>query len=219
MEKNKIASIIDHTLLAPEATRKKLDTLCGEAIEYGFASVCVHSANVGYVEGLLRNSEVAVCSVAGFPFGANRADVKVYEARVAMEDGAREIDMVLNIGELKNGNHQLVASDIWVVRETIGKDAILKVIIEAPILTEEEKIKATELVVSAGADYVKTATGMNPAGGATLADVALLKAVANDRIKVKAAGGIRDNATAIAMVKAGADRIGTSAGPEILGRG
>nr|VFK08541.1 MAG: deoxyribose-phosphate aldolase [Candidatus Kentron sp. LPFa]VFK25192.1 MAG: deoxyribose-phosphate aldolase [Candidatus Kentron sp. LPFa] len=216
MKNNEIANRADYTLLKPETTHQDLDILCGEAIEYGFACVCVNPSNVHYVADALRDSEVGVCSVAGFPFGASKTNVKAYEARMAIEDGAREIDMVIDIGELKNGNYQLVELDIRLVKEIVGKDIILKVIIEAPLLTGQEKILATEFVVSAGADYVKTATGIN-AGGATREDVALLKRVANGRIKVKAAGGIRDHATAIAMIESGADRIGTSAGPRILG--
>jgi len=215
MEKNRIANIIDYTLLKPETTHGDLDILCKEAMEYGVAAVCVNPSNVGYVESLLRNSGVATCSVVGFPFGASRTEVKAYEAKMAMRDGAKEIDMVLNIGELKNRNYDLVERDMREVRAAIGKDAILKVIIEAPLLTEEEKIKATELVISAGADYVKTATGIN-SGGATPEDVALLKRVASGRIKVKAAGGIRDHGTAMAMIESGADRIGASTNPRIL---
>nr|VFK58120.1 MAG: deoxyribose-phosphate aldolase [Candidatus Kentron sp. TUN] len=216
MENNRIANIIDHTLLKPEATHGDLDILCQESMKYGFASACVNSSNVRYINNLLKDSRVSVCSVVGFPFGASRTEVKVYETGMAMEDGAEEIDMVINIGEFKNGNYDLVERDIREVKEAIGKDFILKVIIEAPLLTEAEKIKVTELVIVAGADYVKTSTGIN-AGGATLDDVALLKSVAHGRIKVKAAGGIRDNATAIAMIESGADRIGTSSGPKILG--
>nr|VFK57200.1 MAG: deoxyribose-phosphate aldolase [Candidatus Kentron sp. TC] len=210
-----IAHLIDHTLLKPETTHQDLDILCGEAMEYGFACVCVNPSNIHYVADALRNSEVGACSVAGFPFGASKTNVKAYEARMAVEDGAREIDMVIDIGELKNGNYERVELDVRVVKETIGKDIILKAIIEAPLLTEREKIVAAELVISAGADYVKTATGIN-AGGATLQDVALLKKAANGRIQVKAAGGIRDYATAIAMLESGTDRIGASAGPRIL---
>nr|VFK45393.1 MAG: deoxyribose-phosphate aldolase [Candidatus Kentron sp. SD]VFK49730.1 MAG: deoxyribose-phosphate aldolase [Candidatus Kentron sp. SD] len=216
MHRNEIAKRIDHTLLKPETTQRDLDILCQEAVRYGFACVCVNPSNVPYVVDALRDSGIVVCSVAGFPLGAARTEVKACEAGMAIGDGAREIDMVLNIGELGDKRYARVEQDIWQVREAIGKGAILKVIIETPLLTEEEKIKATELVISAGADYVKTATGMN-SGGATIEDVALLKRVADGRIKVKAAGGIRDHATAIAMIRAGADRIGTSTGPKILG--
>nr|VFJ90885.1 MAG: deoxyribose-phosphate aldolase [Candidatus Kentron sp. LFY] len=216
MQKNEIAKLIDHTLLRPEATHIDLGVLCNEAIEYGFACVCVNPCNVDYAASLLRDSRIAICSVAGFPFGASRTEVKVVEAEMAIQDGAKEIDMVLNIGEFKNRNYRFVERDVREVGNAIGKDAILKVIIEAPILTEGEKIKATEIVISAGADYVKTATGIN-FSGATIEDVALLKRVAGGRIKVKAAGGVRDRETAITMIESGADRIGTSTGPKLLG--
>ncbi|VFN05818.1 MAG: deoxyribose-phosphate aldolase [Candidatus Kentron sp. G] len=198
----------------PEITRAV--TLCKEAIEYRFASVCVNPCNVAYVVELLDGHGIRVCSVAGFPLGANKTGVKVYEARSLVDDGAKEIDMVMNIGALKNKDYALAEQDIRAVRESIGKDIVLKVIIESPLLTEEEKIEATQMVVSANADYVKTTTGMNSVGGATVQDVALMKKTAKGKVKVKAAGGIRDYEKAMAMVEAGADRIGTSSAAAIL---
>nr|VFJ75767.1 MAG: deoxyribose-phosphate aldolase [Candidatus Kentron sp. FM]VFJ75894.1 MAG: deoxyribose-phosphate aldolase [Candidatus Kentron sp. FM] len=216
MKKNELARIIDHTILKPQTTHEDLEVLCKEAIEYRFASVCVNPCNVAYVIERLDGHGVPVCSVAGFPLGANKTGVKVYEAASLLEDGVTEIDMVMNIGALKNKDYALAERDIKEVRDSIGKDIVLKVIIEAPLLTEEEKIAATRMVISANADYVKTATGMNSVGGATVQDVELLKKTANGKVKVKAAGGIRDYERAMAMVKAGADRIGTSSAVAIL---
>jgi len=212
----KIAHMIDHTLLKPDATQDQIAQLCYEARKYGFAAVCVNPANVKLAAQLLKNSPVAVCTVVGFPLGAIPTEVKAYEAQKAIEDGATEIDMVINIGALKSGDYELVKRDIaTVVRTCHNNRAICKVIIEAALLTDEEKVKACELAKAAGADYVKTSTGFGP-GGATVEDVALMRRVVGPRMGIKAAGGIRTFEAAKQMVKAGATRIGASAGVKIV---
>ena len=217
MESQKnIARYIDHTLLKADATRAQITQLCREAQEYRFAAVCVNPTHVRLCADLLKDSGVAVASVAGFPLGATSPEVKAYEARQAIQNGATEVDMVINIGALKDGDYGLVERDIAaVVRVCHDGDAVCKVIIEAALLTEEEKVKACELAQKAGADYVKTSTGLGP-GGATLADVALMRRVVGPGMGVKAAGGIRSLADAQAMIEAGASRIGTSAGTKIV---
>ena len=193
-----VAAMIDHTLLKPDATRKDIEALCREAAEYKFASVCVNPTWVATCAGLLQGTGVRVCSVVGFPLGATTADVKHYETRRAIFDGATEIDMVINIGALKSGDVRLVERDI-----------------EAALLTDDEKITASTLAKAAGADFVKTSTGF-AAGGATAADVALMRRVVGDEMGVKAAGGVRDLEGLKAMVAAGATRIGASAGIRIV---
>jgi deoxyribose-phosphate aldolase len=217
MESQKaIARYIDHTLLKADATRAQITQLCREAREYRFAAVCVNPTNVRLCADLLEDSGVAVASVAGFPLGATPPEVKAYEARQAIQDGATEIDMVINIGALKDGDYDLVKRDIAaVVRVCHDSDAICKVIIEAALLSEQEKAKVCELAQEAGADYVKTSTGFGPSG-ATTADVALMRHVVGPGMGVKAAGGIRSLADAQAMIEAGASRIGTSAGTKIV---
>jgi deoxyribose-phosphate aldolase len=217
MESQKnIARYIDHTLLKADATRAQVTQLCREAQEYRFAAVCVNPTNVSLCADLLKDSGVAVACVAGFPLGATSPEVKAYEARQAIQNGATEIDMVINIGALKDGDYGLVERDIAaVVRVCHDGDAVCKVIIEAALLTEQEKVKACELAQKAGADYVKTSTGLGP-GGATAADVALMRRVVGPGMGVKAAGGIRSLADAQAMIEAGASRIGTSAGTKIV---
>lgn len=211
-----IAHIIDHTLLKPDATQAQIAQLCHEARKYGFAAVCVNPANVKLVAQLLKGSSVAVCTVVGFPLGATLTEVKAYEAQKAIEDGATEIDMVINIGALKSKDYDLVKRDIaTVVRTCHNNEAICKVIIEAALLTDEEKIKACQLAKEAGADYVKTSTGFGP-GGATVEDVALMRRVVGPKMGVKAAGGIRTFEAARQMIKAGATRIGASAGVKIV---
>jgi deoxyribose-phosphate aldolase len=211
-----VASMIDHTLLKPDATRADVDALCREAAEYGFASVCVNPTWVAECARLLRGSPVKVCSVVGFPLGATTPDTKHYETRRALFDGAREIDMVINVGALKSGDLRLTERDIEAVtapcRET---GAISKVIIEAALLTDDEKVAACTLARAAGADFVKTSTGFGP-GGATAADVALMRRVVGAGMGVKAAGGVRDLEGLQAMVAAGATRIGASAGVRIV---
>ena len=211
-----VASMIDHTLLKPDATRRDIESLCKEAAEYSFASVCVNPTWVAECARLLRDSAVRVCSVVGFPLGATTADTKHYETRRAIFDGAREIDMVINVGALKSGDLRLVERDIAAVTAPCREGgAISKVIIEAALLTDDEKVAACTLAKAAGADFVKTSTGFGP-GGATAADVALMRRVVGDEMGVKAAGGVRDLEALKAMVAAGATRIGASAGVRIV---
>jgi deoxyribose-phosphate aldolase len=211
-----IAGLIDHTLLKPDATRAEVASLCREAAEYGFASVCVNPTWVAFCASALRGSAVSVCSVVGFPLGATTADTKQYETRRAIFDGAREIDMVVNVGALKSGDLRLVEQDIEAVTSPCRDAGVLsKVIIEAAYLTDEEKVAACTLAKAAGADYVKTSTGFGP-GGATAADVALMRRVVGEEMGVKAAGGVKDLQAMKAMVAAGATRIGASAGVRIV---
>jgi len=211
-----VSSMIDHTLLKPDATRGDIEKLCREAREFQFATVCVNPGWVAAAASLLRGSGVGVCSVVGFPLGATTADVKNYETRRAIFDGATEIDMVINIGALKSGDLRVVERDIEAVVEPCRQcGALSKVIIEAALLTDEEKITACTLSKAAGADFVKTSTGFGPAG-ATTADVALMRRVVGSEMGVKAAGGVRDLQQVKAMVAAGATRIGASAGVRIV---
>src|SRR5688572_19234742 len=211
-----VASMIDHTLLKPDATRKDIQSLCTEAAEYSFASVCVNPTWVAECARLLQGSRVKVCSVVGFPLGATTCDTKHYETRRAIFDGAREIDMVINVGALKSGDLRVAERDIEAVTIPCREaGAVSKVIIEAALLTDEEKITACTLAKAAGADFVKTSTGFGP-GGATAHDVALMRRVVGDDMGVKAAGGVRDLEGLKAMVAAGATRIGASAGVRIV---
>jgi len=211
-----IARLIDHTLLRPEATRQQILQLCAEARQYGFAAVCVNPFWVRTCAEQLAGTGVKVCSVVGFPLGATLPEVKVYEARRAIQNGAEEIDMVINIGALKGGEHALVEADIaGVVLACHESGAQTKVIIETALLTDEEKIKACELAKAAGADFVKTSTGFSTSG-ATVADVALMRRVVGMTMGVKAAGGIRTYEDAQKMVAAGATRIGASASVKII---
>jgi deoxyribose-phosphate aldolase len=211
-----VASMIDHTLLKPDATRRDIEALCREATEYRFASVCVNPTWVALCASLLQSTGVKVCSVVGFPLGATTPDAKHYETRRAIFDGAREIDMVINVGALKSGELRVVERDIEAVTSPCREAAaISKVIIEAALLTDDEKITACTLAKAAGADYVKTSTGFGP-GGATAADVALMRRVVGEEMGVKAAGGVRDLESLKAMVAAGATRVGASAGVRIV---
>jgi deoxyribose-phosphate aldolase len=211
-----VAAMIDHTLLKPDATRADIEALCREASEYKFASVCVNPTWVALCARLLRGSGVKVCSVVGFPLGATTADTKHYETRRAIFDGAREIDMVINIGALKSGDLRLVERDIESVTVPCRESgALSKVIIEAALLTDDEKVTACTLAKAAAADYVKTSTGFGP-GGATPADVMLMRRVVGEEMGVKAAGGVRDLEALKAMVAAGATRVGASAGVRIV---
>jgi len=211
-----VASMIDHTLLKPDATRRDIEELCREAAEFKFATVCVNPAWVAVAARRLAGSGVGVCSVVGFPLGATTADVKAYETRRAIYDGAREIDMVINVGALKSGDLRVVERDIeGVVAPARDCGALTKVIIEAALLTDDEKVTACTLAKAAGADYVKTSTGFGP-GGATAADVALMRRVVGAEMGVKAAGGVRDLESLKAMVAAGATRVGASAGVKIV---
>lgn len=211
-----VAGLIDHTLLKPDASAKEVETLCAEAAEFHFATVSVNPAWVALAARRLRGSGVGVCSVVGFPLGATTPDVKQYETRRAIFDGAVEIDMVINLGALKSGDLRLVTGDIEAVTRPCRDGGVVsKVIIEAALLTDEEKVTACTLAKAAGADFVKTSTGFGP-GGATVADVMLMKRVVGDDMGVKAAGGVRDLEQVKAMVAAGATRIGASAGVRIV---
>lgn len=210
-----IERYIDHTLLAPAATEAAVKQLCAEAREYGFMSVCVNPCHVALCAKELAGSESLVCTVIGFPLGANTTKVKAFEAAQAVEEGAGEVDMVINIGALKDGNLQLVEDDIRGVAEAVKGKALLKVIIETCLLTDEEKVQACLAAKNAGADYVKTSTGFST-GGATVEDIALMRKTVGPDMGVKASGGVRDFAKAKAMIDAGATRIGASAGMAIV---
>jgi deoxyribose-phosphate aldolase len=211
-----LAGLIDHTLLKPEATPAQVAALCDEAVRYRFASVCVNPGFVPMCARLLAGTPVAVCTVIGFPLGATTTKTKVFEAAQAAGNGAGELDMVIAIGRLKAGELREVAEDISAVAETShASGALLKVIIETSLLNDEEKVAACLLAVRAGADFVKTSTGF-AGGGATAADVALMRRVVGPEVGVKASGGVRTLADAQAMVAAGADRIGASAGVTIV---
>jgi deoxyribose-phosphate aldolase len=199
-----MAKYIDHTLLKPEATIDALTKLCAEAIAYGFKAVCVNSGHVAYIAGKLQGSDVNVCSVVGFPLGAMQTRVKAFEAENAAAEGA-----------LKSGDLKLVEADIKVVRQAVPRPMVLKVIIETCLLTADEKVQACKIAENAGADFVKTSTGFS-SGGATPEDVALMRETVGRQMGVKASGGIKDWPTALAMIGAGADRIGTSSGIEIV---
>jgi len=212
----RLAHTIDHTLLRPDATQDQIAQLCFEARKHGFASVCVNSAHVKLCAELLKGSGVPVCTTIGFPLGATPTDVKVFEAQQAIRDGASELDMVVNVGAVKSRDYELVERDIAsVARACHAGNAILKVIIEAALLTDEEKVVACQLAKVAGADFVKTSTGFGP-GGATAEDVALMRRVVGPTMGVKAAGGIRTYADAQKMIAAGASRIGASASVKIM---
>jgi deoxyribose-phosphate aldolase len=211
-----LASMIDHTLLKPEATRAQVEQLCDEAKQYGFASVCVNPTHVRLCAQRLKGSPVKVCAVVGFPLGATLPEVKAFETQQALEAGATEIDMVINIGALKDKDTDLVARDMAaVVRAAHAGNALVKVIIEAALLSDDEKTTACQLAQSAGADFVKTSTGFGP-GGATVEDVALMRRVVGPMMGIKAAGGIRTLADAQKMMAAGATRIGASASVKIM---
>jgi len=211
-----MAQYIDHTLLKPDATPEQVATLCAEAREHHFASVCVNPCNVRQCAELLRGSSVLTCSVVGFPLGATVPEVKAYEAERVIWDGASEVDMVINVGALKGGDYALVQRDIEAVVHVAHRGrALTKVIIEAALLTDDEKVKACTLSKAAQAEFVKTSTGFGP-GGATLHDVELMRRTVGPEMGVKAAGGIRDYATAEKMIHAGATRIGASASVKIL---
>ncbi len=209
-----IEKFLDHTILNPDAVKEDVKKICREAKAYGFASVCVNPCWVKSVDQELKGTDIDTCSVVGFPLGANDSEIKASEAKRAVEDGADEIDMVLNIGKLKGGDHAFVEGDIRAVVEAVEKDTTVKVIIEACLLTDEEKIKACELAKEAGADFVKTSTGFAEEG-AKLEDVRLMKETVNDRMGVKAAGGIGSYEKAVEMIEAGASRIGASSSVEI----
>jgi len=210
-----IAKMIDHTLLKPEATKEQIIRLCHEAKRHGFASVCINPTWVKTAAHELSGTDVLVCTVIGFPLGATTSETKAFETNNAIENGAREVDMVINIGALKSGDVELVERDIRAVVEAAAGKALVKVIIETSLLSDEEKVRACQLAVKAGAGYVKTSTGFS-GGGATVEDVALMRRTVGDKAGVKASGGIRDRETAEAMIEAGATRIGTSSGVAII---
>ena len=210
----KINKFIDHTVLAQDADEKKIEKLLEEAKEHDFASVCVNTCWTRKCVEALKDTDVNVCVVVGFPLGAMDTRSKAFEAKTAVEDGADEVDMVINVGWLKSGRYDDTEEDIREVKKACG-DKHLKVIIECCLLTDEEKVIACRLAEKAGADFVKTSTGFSK-GGATVEDVALMRKTVGDRLGVKAAGGIRDAETAVAMIKAGANRLGCSAGIKII---
>jgi len=211
-----LAHTIDHTLLKPDATQDQIAQLCFEARKHGFASVCVNPTHVKLCADLLKGSGVPVCTTVGFPLGATPTEVKVFEAQQAIRDGATEVDMVINVGALKSNDYELVRDDIAsVARACHAGGSLLKVIIEAAFLTNEEKVVACQLAKVAGADFVKTSTGFGPSG-ATPEDVALMRRVVGPSMGVKAAGGIRTYADAQKMIAAGASRIGASASVKII---
>ena len=210
-----IASFIDHTLLKPDATEEQIMRLCSEAVEYKFASVCVNLHYVPLVREKLRGSGVKVCTVVGFPLGATSSGTKAHEAVEAIENGASEIDMVMNISAAKSGRWDVVRKDIEAVVNAVGGRAVVKVILETCLLSDEEKIRACEEAKLAEADFVKTSTGFST-GGATVEDVRLMRAAVGEEMGVKAAGGIRDYDGAVAMIQAGANRLGTSSGVAIV---
>ena len=213
-----VASLIDHTLLKPDATTDDIAKLCDEAVEHRFAAVCVQPWYVRFVADRLDRAggKVKACSVAGFPHGANRSDVKAFEAKRAVGDGAREVDMVINVGALRSGDYRYVENDIKGVVEACGRGVVTKVILETGYLNDEEKIKACALAKAASASFVKTSTGFGPRG-ASVEDIRLMRKVVGEEMGVKAAGGIRTAEDLRKMVEAGATRIGTSASIKIIG--
>ncbi|WP_066064083.1 deoxyribose-phosphate aldolase [Neobacillus soli] len=215
MTTTNVAAMIDHTLLKPEATKEQIETLCLEAKENKFFSVCVNPTWVKMSKELLQGSGVKVCTVIGFPLGATTSETKAYETINAIDHGADEVDMVINIGALRDHNDELVESDIHAVVEAAKGRALTKVIIETSLLSKEEKIRACELSVKAGADYVKTSTGFS-SGGATIDDIALMRKTVGPDIGVKASGGVRSTEDAVKMIEAGATRIGASSSVAII---
>jgi len=210
-----IAKYIDHTLLKADATKSQIETLCNEAKEYGFFSVCVNPTWVSFAANILEGSDVKVCTVIGFPLGATTSETKAFETVNAIHNGAKEVDMVINIGALKSGDLDAVKNDIEAVVNAAKGQALVKVIIETSLLTDDEKKTACRLAVEAGADYVKTSTGFST-GGATAADIQLMRKTVGPEIGVKASGGVRTAADAKAMIEAGASRIGASSGVAIV---
>ncbi len=214
--RSELARVIDHTLLKPMSTASDIDRLCDEALKYGFWSVCVTPDHVKRAADRLRRSSTKVCSVISFPFGSSKPEVKLMEARLAVLDGASEVDMVSNIGALKSGDTGAYFSDINQVAAFLGRsETVLKVILECCYLTDDEKVLGARIAEQAGANFVKTSTGFG-SGGATAADVALLRKAVSAKTGVKAAGGIGTLASAMEMIRAGADRIGTSSGARIV---
>lgn len=214
----KLEKYIDHTILKADATSDMVKKLCAEAREYGFASVCVNSYFASLVSKELEGTDVKTCVVIGFPLGANTKEVKAFETKQAIENGAQEVDMVINIGALKEKNYQAVQEDIEAVANEAKGKALVKVIIETCLLTDEEKVKACEISKAAKADFVKTSTGFST-GGAKKEDIALMRKTVGEDMGVKASGGIRNYETAVEMIEAGANRIGASIGVSLVGGG
>lgn len=210
-----IAGKIDHTMLKADATKETIERYCKEALQHGFASVCVNGCHAALVSRCLNGSDVKVCCVVGFPLGAMATKAKAFEAKTAVEDGADEIDMVINIGSMKEKDYDFVTSDIKAVVDAVSGKAIVKVILETCLLTDEEIKAACDCALKAGAHFVKTSTGFST-GGATIEDIALMKAQVKDKAKVKASGGIRTKEQAEALIQAGADRIGAGNGVILL---
>ena len=217
VSKEEMAQVIDQTILKSDATIEAIDQLCKEAIECRFKAVCVNSGHISHVTDILAGTGVEICSVIGFPLGAAHTAAKAFEAERAVNDGATELDMVLNIGALKSGSLKISEEDIRQVRRAAGTGIVLKVIIETCLLTDPEKIDACKISRDAGADFVKTSTGFST-GGATPEDVSLMRKTVGPEVGVKASGGIKDWSTALAMLKAGANRLGTSSGVAIINR-
>ena len=216
MKREQLARLIDHTLLKPDATPAEIEQICEEALEYQFASACINPSYVPLAAAELGDTEIAVCAAIGFPLGATTTTAKVCEAEQALSDGATELDMVLHLGALKAGERGRVEEDIAAVATVCHEGgALLKVIIEAALLSDEEKVLACEIAQEAGADFVKTSTGF-AASGAKVEDVQLMRRTVSQRIGVKAAGGIHSYEEALAMIEAGANRIGASAGVQIV---
>ncbi|MDV3428728.1 MAG: deoxyribose-phosphate aldolase [Bacillota bacterium] len=210
MDKKLLAKMIDHTILKPDAEEAEVVKIINEAKQYGFASVCINPGNVSLAAGMLKGTDVKVCTVIGFPLGANTSAVKAFEASEAIENGAEEVDMVINIGKLKDKDYDYVLNDIKAVVAAAKGKALTKVIIETCLLTDEEKIKACKLSKEAGADFVKTSTGFSK-GGAKATDIKLMREAVGKEMGVKASGGVRTYEDAVSMVEAGATRIGASA--------
>jgi len=215
MSRINLPFLIDHTNLKPEATPEDIKRLCQEGIKYGFCAVCVNPCYVKLAAQELKGSKVKVCSVSGFPLGANRTDLKVKEAELGCKDGAAEIDMVINVGNLKAGDYKSIEKEINLILKAIGVGKILKVILETALLTQEEKIKGAKIVKESGAHFVKTSTGWG-SGGATVEDVVLLRKTVGKDFGVKASGSIRDYQKTLQLIQAGANRIGTSASLKIM---
>ncbi len=211
----KLEKYIDHTILKADATKDAVRKVCLEAVQYGFASVCINPYYAAYVRELLKKSDIKTCVVIGFPLGANTKEVKAFETKQAVENGAQEVDMVINIGALKDKDYDVVKEDIEAVVKAADKRALVKVILETCLLTDEEKVKACEIAKASGADFVKTSTGFST-GGATVEDVALMRKTVGEGFGVKASGGIRNYAAAAAMIAAGADRLGVSSSVAIV---
>ncbi|HDL59875.1 MAG TPA: deoxyribose-phosphate aldolase [candidate division WOR-3 bacterium] len=214
ISRDEVATLIDHTNLKPTSTPRDIENLIEEAIRHRFKTICINPCYVRLAAQKLEGSRIEVCTVIGFPLGQNTTEIKIRETERALEDGASEFDMVLNVGKLKAGDYEYVKNEIAAIKKIVG-DKILKVIIETAYLEDTEKVKATELIIEAGADFVKTSTGFGP-GGATVYDVLILSAVTQGKIGVKAAGGIRSYEDALKMITAGATRIGASRSVQIV---